>query len=93
MPGKFQLPQIQLKREKSGKTLKFLTRLSRLLAETLELFGKLNSKPDKKAERRSVGRRLSLEGAAAYIDSILQRIDGTEAEDGASPAASREGRG
>ncbi len=83
MPGKFQLPQIQLKREKSGKALKFLTRLSHLLAETLVLFGKLNSKPDKKAERRSAGRRLSLEGAAAYIDSILQRIDGTEAEAGA----------
>ena len=76
LPGKFKLPRLVLDGKRKGRAARLLERVSRLLAETLELFGKLSSKPDKEKKRRSSsGRKLSLEGAALYIDGILRRID------------------
>ena len=84
MPGKIKIPRGEAKGERRGRAARLFGRVFHLIAETIELFGKLNSSPGKKAERKPKGKKLSLEGAAAYIDSILQRIDSEPDAEGES---------
>lgn len=85
MPGKIGLPRLGTMRKKRGKAARLLARISRLIAETLALFGKLSSAPRKDGGRgQSPKRKLSLEGAALYIDGLLERIDGGDGSPGAS---------
>ncbi len=73
MQGKIQAFEESKERKKSGKLAQFLRRITSLLAETLALFEKLNSKPN--AKKRVLENKVSLKAIAQYIDSVLQRID------------------